>query len=144
MVLMQPDPFRQLERLTQRVLDTPGKRSNPTVMPMDAWRDEHYLYIEFDLPGLEASMIGLGVERNVLTVTAERPVLADNVEMLAQERPRGTFSRQVVLGDNLDTEHISATYDAGVLRLQIPVSDIAKPRKIEISSDGNTQQSITA
>lgn len=78
-----------------------------------------------------------------MTITAQRQLLADDVEMLANERPRGTFNRQLVLGDNLDTERISATYDSGVLALTIPVIESAKPRKIEITSGDTGQQSIT-
>ena len=88
--------------------------------------------------------IELDVERNVVTVRAERPARSDTQEMLAAERARGTFSRQLVLGDNLDTEHIEAGYDAGVLTLRIPVAEQAKPRKIEITNVGSGRQAIDA
>jgi HSP20 family protein len=133
MVLMRTDPFRELDRLTQQVL---GTAARPAVMPMDAWRDGDKFIVEFDLPGVKADSLDLGVERNVLTVHAERPALDQSREMVAAERPRGVFSRQLFLGDNLDTDKIDASYDDGVLRLTIPVAEKAKPRRIEISHDG--------
>ena len=83
--------------------------------------------------------IDLDVERSVLTVKAERPGVDENKELIAGERPRGIFSRQLILGDTLDTDHIQADYDQGVLRLRVPVADRARSRKIEISSSGNRQ-----
>lgn len=143
-MLMRTDPFRELDRLTQQVLGTNGTLARPSVMPMDAWRDGDTFHVEFDLPGVDPDSIDLDVERNVVTVKAERPARDDNVEMIAAERPRGIFSRQLVLGDNLDTEKIAASYDAGVLTLQIPVAEQAKPRKISISSKGDNRQAINA
>ncbi|GAA4118934.1 HSP20 family protein [Enteractinococcus coprophilus] len=142
-VLMRSDPFRELDRLTQQLLGSTGTRMRPTMMLMDAWRDGDTFHIEFDLPGVDPSSIDLDVERNVITVKAERAPLSDDVERLASERPRGHFSRQLVLGDNLDTDNISANYEAGVLALEVPVAETAKPRKIEISS-GNDSKSITS
>ena len=142
-MLMRTDPFREFDRLTQQVLGGNGTAARPTVMPMDAWREGDTFHVEFDLPGVDTSSIDLDVERNVVTVNAERPKLDDNKERLAAERPRGTFSRQLVLGDNLDTDKITANYDAGVLALEIPVAESAKPRKIEVSDGGSEQQSIT-
>jgi HSP20 family protein len=100
---------------------------------MDAWREGDRFVLEFDLPGVSKDSIDLDVERNVLTVRAERVPRNGDWEMLASERPRGQFSRQLVLGDNLDLEKIEASYDAGVLRLMVPVAEKAKPRKIEIA-----------
>ena len=133
-MLMRTDPFRELDRLTQQVLGTNGTLARPSVMPMDAWRDGDTFHVEFDLPGVNPDSIDLDVERNVVTVKAERPPRAGDAELIAAERPRGVFSRQLILGDNLDTEHIAASYDAGVLTLQIPVAEQAKPRKIAITS----------
>ncbi|MEO5608441.1 MAG: HSP20 family small heat-shock protein [Ornithinibacter sp.] len=143
-MLMRTDPFRELDRLAQQVLGGPGTRALPSVTPMDAWREGDTFHVEFDLPGITADAVDLDVERNVVTVRAERAGLDKEKEMLAAERPRGVFSRQLVLGDNLDTERIEATYDAGVLTLQIPVAEQAKPRKIEISSNGSDRQAINA
>ena len=140
-MLMRTDPFRDLDRIAQQVFGTPGR---PTAMSMDAWRDGDTFEVEFDLPGISPESIDLDVERNVVTVKAERPALDKDLEMLASERPRGVFSRQLVLGENLDTEHIEASYEAGVLRLRIPVAEKAKPRKITITSMAEEQQSINA
>ena len=143
-MLMHTDPFRELDRLTQQVFGSNGTLARPSVMPMDAWREGDAFYVEFDLPGIDQESIDLDVERNVVTVKAERPPRASDVELVAAERPRGIFSRQLILGDNLDTEHISASYNAGVLTLQIPVAERAKARKISISSKGEERQAINA
>ena len=139
-MLMRTDPFRELDRLTQQVLGGPGTWARPSVMPMDAWREGDTFHIEFDLPGVSPDSVDLDVERNVVTVKAERAALDGEKEMLAAERPRGVFSRQLVLGDNLDTERIEASYAAGVLTLRIPVAEQAKPRKIEITNTGQDSQ----
>ncbi|MHB8188256.1 MAG: Hsp20/alpha crystallin family protein [Dermatophilaceae bacterium] len=136
-MLMRTDPFRELDRLTEQVF---GTTTRPAVMPMDAWRHGDEFVVEFDLPGVKAEDVDLDVERNVLTVKAERPITeTQDTEMIAAERPRGVFSRQLILGDNLDTDRVKAEYDAGVLRLTIPVSEHAKPRKIEIASNDQRQ-----
>jgi HSP20 family protein len=135
-MLMRTDPFRELDRLTQQVFGANGTAARPSAMPMDAWRDGDTLVVEFDLPGVHPDSIDLDVERNVVTVRAERPLPAVDADMLAAERPRGVFSRQLVLGDNLDTEHIAAGYDAGVLTLRVPVAEQAKPRKILVATKG--------
>ena len=140
MVLMRTDPFRDLDRWTQQIL---GTAARPAVMPMDAWRDGDTFIVEFDLPGVKADSVDLNVERNALTVRAERPDVDSSREMLSAERPRGVFSRQVFLGENLDTDKIEASYHDGVLRLTIPVAEKAKPRRIEISHDGH-QTAINA
>ncbi len=144
-MLMRTDPFRELDRLSQQVFGSNGTLARPSVMPMDAWRDGDSFHVEFDLPGVNPDSIDLDVERNVVTVKAERPPRANDAELIAAERPRGVFSRQLILGDNLDTEHIAASYDSGVLTLNIPVAEQAKPRKISISSKGDgDRQSINA
>jgi len=129
MMIRTTDPFRDFDRLTQQLF---GTTNRPAIMPMDAWREGDTFVVEFDLPGVTKDSIDLDVERNVLTVRAERVARNGDWEMLASERPRGAFSRQLVLGDNLDLERIEAAYDAGVLRLNIPVAERAKPRKIQI------------
>lgn len=143
-MLVRTDPFRELDRLAQQAFAANGTLARPAVMPMDAWRDGDVFHVEFDLPGIAPDSIDIDVERNVVTVKAERPARASDAELIAAERPRGIFSRQLVLGDNLDTEHITASYDAGVLTLQIPVAEQAKPRKIAISSNAEERQAISA
>jgi HSP20 family protein len=129
MLLRTSDPFREFDRLTQQLL---GTTSRPAVMPMDAWREGDTFVIEFDLPGIAKDSLDIDVERNVLTVRAERVARNGDWELLAGERTRGAFSRQLVLGDNLDLERIEASYVDGVLRLTVPVAEKAKPRKIAI------------
>ena len=131
MLLRTTDPFRDLDRLTQQIF---GTTNRPAVMPMDAWREGDRFVIEFDLPGVNADSIDLDVERNVLTVRAERVARNGDWEALASERPKGQFSRQLVLGDNLDLDRIEAAYADGVLRLVVPVAEKAKPRKIEVTT----------
>jgi HSP20 family protein len=135
-MLMRTDPFRDFDRLAQQVLGS-GTTTRPAVMPMDAWREGDAFTIEFDLPGVARESIDLDVERNVLTVRAERVTRNGDWEALASERPKGVFSRQLVLGDNLDLDRIEAAYADGVLRLVVPVAEKAKPRKIEIQQSGS-------
>ena len=135
-MLMRTDPFRDLDRFTQRVS---GTAARPAVMPMDAWREGEQFVIEFDLPGINQEALDLDIERNVVTVRAERPDVDPAREMLASERPRGVFSRQLVLGENLDTDKIAASYDGGVLQLRIPVAEKAKPRKIAVGRTNGHQ-----
>ena len=137
-MLIRTDPFHELDRLlTRQVL---GGAARPAAMPMDAYRQKDAFYIRFDLPGVQAKSIKLTVEHNVLTVRAERfPGNADGAEMLIAECPTGVFSRQVILGEPLDTEHITADYAAGVLTLVIPVRESAKPHSIQVTSHDETQ-----
>jgi HSP20 family protein len=139
-MLIRTDPFRELDRFASQVF---GTATRPTAMPMDAWREGDHFIVEFDLPAVDPESVDLDVERNVLTVRAERRMRTDNVELIAAERPRGVFSRQVILGDALDTDKIEASYQAGVLRLTIPVAEKAKPRKIVIQSDAQNRQAIS-
>ena len=146
-MLMRTDPFRELDRLTQQVFgSTPGTWSRPTAMAMDAYRACDQFVVAFDLPGVDPDAIELDVERNVLTVKAERrPVTTGgNVEMQVAERPLGVFSRQLFLGDTLDTERINASYEAGVLTLRIPIAEKAKPRKISIANTDSGHKQINA
>lgn len=108
---------------------------------MDAYRDGDTFVVELDLPGVDPELLELDVERNVLTVKAERrPTTGENTDIVVAERPIGSFSRQLFLGETLDTERIDASYEAGVLRLTIPVSEQAKPCKIVISGGEGRKQ----
>ncbi|CAL9507221.1 18 kDa heat shock protein [Actinosynnema sp. ALI-1.44] len=134
-MLMRTDPFRDLDRLAQQFFGaTTGTWSKPAAMPMDAYRAGEEFVVCFDLPGVDPNAIELDVERNVLTVKAERRPLpsGDDVQMQVSERPLGVFSRQLFLGDTLDTDHITADYEAGVLTLRIPIAEKAKPRRIAV------------
>ncbi|SDK77067.1 HSP20 family protein [Arthrobacter sp. ov407] len=141
-MLMRTDPFRELDRLAQQVL---GTTARPAAMPMDAWQEGEEFVVALDLPGISVDSVDIDVERNVLTVRAERKdPTGENTELIAAERPRGVFSRQLILGDALDTEAVKASYDAGVLTLRIPMAERAKPRRIEIETDRNQRQEINA
>ncbi|MFR9804461.1 Hsp20/alpha crystallin family protein [Pseudonocardia sp. RS010] len=143
-MLMRTDPFRELDRLTQQLLGGNGTATRPTMMPMDAYRSGDEYVVQLDLPGVAPDSIELDVERNVLTVKAERtPDYDEGAEVQVSERPRGVFSRQLLLGETLDPDNITAHYDAGVLTLRIPIVEQAKPRKITISG-GNEAQQINA
>ena len=141
-MLMRTDPFRELDRLAQQLLGSSGTWSRPATMPMDAYREGDVYVIALDLPGVSTDAIDIDVERNMLTVKAERRPTAkgENVQMELSERPLGAFSRQLMLADTLDTEHIDASYDAGVLTVRIPIAERAKPRKISISAGGDRKQ----
>ena len=141
-MLMRTDPFRDLDRLTQQVFGTPTR---PAAMPIDAYRSGDEFVVQFDLPGVDGRSIDLTVEKNVLTVHAERKrPAADDLEMLVAERPQGTFSRQLFLGETLDTEHIEAQYADGVLTLRVPVAEKAKPRRVPINVSDEGQTAIDA
>ena len=136
-MLMRFDPFRDLDRLTQNLWGNDVRRING--VPMDAYRKGSEFLVHFDVPGIDPNSIELTVEKNVLTVSAERTRhWGDDVdEVVVSERPVGSFSRQLFLGETLDSERIEASCDNGVLTLRIPVAEAAKPRKVEISSSGN-------
>jgi HSP20 family protein len=142
-MLMRTDPFRELDRLAQQLTGGAGTGtwSRPSAMAMDAYRADDEFVVMFDLPGVTSDAIEVDVERNVLTVKAERrpTVHADDVEMQIAERPLGVFSRQIFLGENLDTDNIHAEYEAGVLSLRIPVAEQAKPRRIEVRAGTTTE-----
>jgi HSP20 family protein len=139
-MLMRTDPFRDIDRLFGQLIGTPAR---PAVMPVDAVRDGDWFNVYFDLPGVDPDSIDVTVERNVLQVKAQRQhQIKDGVETVLSERPTGVFSRQLFLGDTLDTDKLEAGYANGVLTLRIPVSDSAKPRKISIGSGGSDRLQI--
>jgi HSP20 family protein len=132
---MRFDPFRELDRQFDRLSQ---RNWAAGVMPIDAYRRGDHFFVHFDLPGVDAESVDLEVEKNVLTVKAERSwEPAEGDEVVVAERPRGTFSRQLFLGETLDTDHIEANYDKGVLTVRIPVAEAAKPRKVAIG-DGES------
>lgn len=133
-MLMRFDPFRELDRLAQQLTTTNGSGRHPG-MPIDGYRHGDRFVLHFDLPGVDPSTIEVTVEKNVLAVSAERDWhREEGTEVLVSERPHGRFTRQLFLGENLDTDRIEASYDAGVLTLTIPVAEQAKPRRVEVNA----------
>ena len=130
-MLLRFDPFADLDRMTRDLLPA-GRRS---IMPVDAYRVGDRFYLHFDLPGVDPESIDITVEKNTLTVKAERAWQpADEAQVVMSERHQGTFSRQFFLGEGLDPERIEAGYDHGVLTVTIPVAEQAKPRKITVGA----------
>ncbi|MFJ6698056.1 Hsp20/alpha crystallin family protein [Streptomyces sp. NPDC091272] len=141
-MLMRTDAFRELDRMAQQFW---GTTAHPAVMPMDAYRAGEEFVVHFDLPGIDPESIDVDIERNVLTVRAERRTAApEGAEMIASERASGLHTRQLILGDTLDTERIDASYEGGVLTLRLPISERAKPRKIAISGTEREARQIRA
>jgi len=141
-MLMRFDPFRELDRQFDRLSQ---RNWGAGVMPIDAYRRGDHFYVHFDLPGVDASSVDLEVEKNVLTVKAERVwEPAEGDELVVTERPRGTFTRQLFLGETLNTEAIEANYDKGVLTISIPVAEAAKPRKVAIAGANGHAEAIDA
>ena len=139
-MLMRTDPFRDIDRMFEQFA---GTAARPAVMHIDAERDGDWFHVYFDLPGVDPDSIDLTVERNVLSVRAQRQRNPrDGVESVIAERPMGVFTRQLFLGDMLDTEQLEADYDRGVLHLRIPVSDNAKPRRISVASGADERRQI--
>ena len=138
MVTLTFDPFREMDRLTNQLFGgAAGATRGPRWMPMDLYRVEDHFVVAVDLPGVDPGSIDLNVDGNTLTIRAERSVRSDeNAQWLAQERPAGSFMRQLNLGDGLDVEHIEASYDAGVLTVTIPVAERARPRRITVEAGG--------
>lgn len=132
MAMMRMDPFREFDRLSQQLLR--GTLARPVSFPMDAWKEGDDFVVEFDIPGIDPADVELDIERNVLTVRAERKSrIGEDVEVIAEERPQGSFSRQIMLSDNLDPEAAKATYESGVLTVRIPVVEKKDSHRIEIT-----------
>lgn len=138
-LLVRSEPYRDFDRLFQQLMGDSNRRVTSVGIPMDAYRKEDQFLLQFDVPGVNADSIELTVDNNTLTVKAERqaPLLADEIEALVAERPHGVFTRQILLGDNLDTSKIDAQFSDGVLTLSIPVAEEAKPRRIDIRHDSS-------
>ena len=130
-MLVRTDPFRELDRLTHAVW---GPQGRPAAMPVTAYRQDGTFFVHVDLPGVRPEAIETTVERNVLTIRAERgSSVPEGGERLLDERSYGTFSRQLVLDDTLAIDDITASWEAGVLTLTIPVAEPARPRKVQVS-----------
>ena len=136
------DPFRDLDRLAASMLDS---RQGPRVMPIDLHRDGEHYVLSTDLPGVDPGSVDVDIDGQLLTIRAERTLRSDEqAQWLVRERPSGSFLRQLTLGDGLDTAGISAHYENGVLSVVIPVSEQAKPRKVEVQSVSRGEQAVTA
>lgn len=140
-MLMRFDPFRDLDRLTQNLWGN-GDVRRPNAVPMDAYRKGSEFVVHFDVPGIDPNTIELTVEKNVLTVSAERTRHwgEEAEEVVVAERPVGSFSRQLFLGETLDADRIEASCTNGVLTLRIPVAEAAKPRKVSITTGADSGQ----
>ena len=137
-MLMRTDPFRDLDRLTEAMM---GTSSRPATLPMDAFRDQSSFVVQLEIPGVDPGSIDLTIEKNVLTVHAERkPSFSGEAERVVGERTYGVFSRQLFLGESLDANQLTADYEAGVLTIRIPVAEQAKPRKISINAQGERKE----
>jgi len=139
MAVMRFDPFRDFDRLTEQLLGARGVRS----MPMEAYRRGDQFLIHLDLPGVSPDDVDLTLERNVVAIRAERrSPRQEGDEVLIDERPQGTFTRQLFLGENLDAERLNASYDLGVLTITIPVAEQAKPRRVQITAQPSQPQPV--
>jgi HSP20 family protein len=142
-MLVRFDPFRDFDRLTEQ-FDQVWRRADAGV-PMDAYRRGNEVVLDLDLPGVDPDAIDLTVERDTLTVTATRDVeRKDDDEILASERPRGSFTRRILLGESLDTSRLEANYDRGVLTITLPVAEQAQPRKISVGAGSRGRSAIEA
>jgi HSP20 family protein len=136
------DPFRELDRVAASMLDS---RQGPRLMPIDLYRDGDTYILNADLPGIDPGTVDVDVDGQLLTIRAERtPRSREGVKWLASERPNGSFHRQFNLGDGIATDQISASYENGVLSVTIPVSERAKPRKVEVQHTETMQQAVSA
>jgi HSP20 family protein len=136
------DPFREMDRLTSQLTGPSGQARTPRWMPMDLYRSGDHYVVNIDLPGVDPGSIDVDVDGNTLTVRAQRTLLGGEgeLEWIAQERPTGSYMRQLSLGDGLDVHRIHAHYENGVLSMTIPVSEKGKPRKIQVESRGGQQR----
>jgi HSP20 family protein len=143
-MLVRFDPFRDFDRITEQ-FDQIWRRGGNGGVPMNAVRRGNQVVVSFDLPGVDPDAIDLTVERDVLTITATREFeRSDGDELLANERPAGTFTRRILLGDSLDTGRLDASYDKGVLTVTIPVAEQAQPRKITVGVGASSPDAIEA
>jgi HSP20 family protein len=134
-VVTRFDPFRDLDRLTERLLAQAGDAQQAMrAMPVDLFRSGDHYVLHCDLPGVDPGSIEVGVDGRMLTIRGQRSQRdGDDLEWLTQERPTGTFARQLTLGPGVDLENINATYSDGVLTLTLPVAETAKPRRIHVA-----------
>ena len=141
MSVMRFDPFRDFDRLSEQLAGQ--LRGAPRSVPIDVYRRGDQFHIHLDLPGVDPDAIELTVEQNVLTIRAERRFdTREDDEILVSERPQGTFTRQLMLAESLETDQLEATYDRGVLSITSPVAEHANPRRVQVTTSGSSSRII--
>jgi HSP20 family protein len=134
-VVLSFDRFRDFDRLANEMFGNVGG-SATVAMPMDLYRSGDHFVLHCDLAGVDPESVDINVDGRMLTIRAERTARTDtDVQWLRRERPIGTFERRLSMGDGLDLDRITATWQQGVLTLTIPVAEKAKPRRIQINAD---------
>ena len=142
--MLHPDPFRDLDRLAAQLLGTsPGSARVPLAMPMDLYRSGDHYVLHADLPGVDPDSVDVSVDGGILTVKAQRSERTElDVQWLSCERFTGSYMRRVLLGEDIDADHIAATYQNGVLTITLPVAARAKPRHIEITPGAREETKV--
>jgi len=138
------DPFRDLDTLASELFGSTARRTPARALPMDAWRDDSALHLDFEVPGVTQDSISLEVDRGTLTVTVDKPVREVAGERLMGERGYGRITRSLTLGDGLNLDEVHATLDSGVLSLTIPLAEQVKPRKIAIEAPSGQKELSSA
>jgi HSP20 family protein len=142
MAVMRFDPFRDFDRVTEQMFG--GATRGLRAIPMEAYRRGDQFFVHLDVPGVTPDDVDLTLERNVISIRVERrSPRQEGDEVIIDERPTGVFTRQLFLGDSLDTDNMNASYERGVLTLTIPVSEKAKPRRVQIAASSETEQPQT-
>lgn len=144
--MLRFDPFSDFDTLTRQMFGfNEGTARAPRFMPMDLFQAGDHYVLNADLPGIDPGSVEITVDNGVLTLRAQRSLPSDDgVRWITSERFAGTFQRQISLGEGIDADGISATYENGVLSVTLPVAERAKPRRIEINRAGDQQRSIDA
>ncbi|MEV6431545.1 Hsp20/alpha crystallin family protein [Nocardia sp. NPDC051463] len=144
--MLRFDPFHDIDTVARQLLgESAGTTRAPRFMPMDLFRAGDHYVLNADLPGVDPGSVDVSVDNGTLTLRAQRSTPSDEgVQWIASERFAGSFMRQLSLGDNVDADKISATYNNGVLSVTIPIAEKAKPRRIEISGSSSQPKTIEA
>ncbi|MFQ6324581.1 Hsp20/alpha crystallin family protein [Nocardia sp. CWNU-33] len=144
--MLRFDPFHDIDTVARQLLgEAAGTTRAPRFMPMDLFRAGDHYVLNADLPGVDPGSVDVSVDNGTLTLRAQRSTPSDEgVQWIASERFAGTFMRQLSLGENVDADKISATYNNGVLSVTIPIAEKAKPRRIEISGSSAQPKTIEA
>lgn len=144
--MLRFDPFHDIDAVARQLLsEATGTSRAPRFMPMDLFKAGDHYVLNADLPGVDPGSVDVSVDNGTLTLRAQRTAPSEEgVQWIASERFSGTYMRQLSLGDNVDTDNISATYNNGVLSVTLPIAERAKPRRIEITGGGSGQRTIEA